>query len=201
MQNKIAIYARESTEKQNIETLISICETKAKELGFQDILVYKDVESGYSNDRKEYLELLEEIRNHKVKNLMLYESSRATRDEIEHHLFYRLLAQKEVKLYIMNRGWVDPADEDDMFVSSMLNLLDAREGRKTAKRVRDRMGELARQGRWTGGPAPLGYRLVEKELVVNDEEKVIVKEIFRLFLEGISREAIADRFGFERKKL
>lgn len=201
MQNKIAIYARESTEKQNIETLISICETKAKELGFQDILVYKDVESGYSNDRKEYLELLEEIRNHKVKNLMLYESSRATRDEIEHHLFYRLLAQKEVKLYIMNRGWVDPADEDDMFVSSMLNLLDAREGRKTAKRVRDRMGELARQGRWTGGPAPLGYRLVEKELIVNDEEKVIVKEIFRLFLAGISREAIADRFGFERKKV
>lgn len=201
MQNKIAIYARESTEKQNIETLISICETKAKELGFQEIIIYKDVESGYSNDRKEYLDLLEEIRNHKIKNLMLYESSRATRDEIEHHLFYRLLAQKEVKLYIMNRGWVDPADEDDMFVSSMLNLLDAREGRKTAKRVRDRMGELARQGRWTGGPAPLGYRLVEKELIVNDEEKVIVKEIFRLFLAGMSREAIADRFGFERKKV
>ena len=71
MQNKIAVYARESTEKQNIETLISICETKAKELGFQEILVYKDVESGYSNDRKEYLELLEEIRNHRIKNLTL----------------------------------------------------------------------------------------------------------------------------------
>lgn len=201
MNNKAAIYARESTEKQNIETLISICKTKAKDLGFEEVKVYKDIESGYSNERKEYLMLLEDIKSDKVKTLILYESSRATRDEIEHHLFYRLLEMKEVKLYIMNRGWVNPSDEDDMFVSSMLNLLDAREGRKTAKRVRDRMGELARQGRWTGGPAPLGYTLVDKELVVNNEEKIIVQEIFRLFLEGMSREAIAERFGFERKKV
>ncbi len=78
---------------------------------------------------------------------------------------------------------------------------ESRSAPKTDLRVRDRMGELAKQGKWTGGPAPLGYRLVEKELVVSEDEKEIVQEIFRLFLNGTSREMISKKFGFERKKV
>lgn len=198
---KVAIYCRESTEKQDITTLISMCEKAAMKLGYTEYKVYKDVKSGYSKNREEYSKLKKDIEAGKINILILYESSRLTRDEIEHHIFYALLRIAEVKLYTLSHGWIDLNNEDDTFLTGLLNLLDAREGRKGAKRTKDRMEELARNGRWTGGPAPFGYKLVNKELVINPEEAKIVKEIFKLYLEGKKRQTLSKLFGFEEKRV
>ena len=197
----VAIYCRESTEKQEIDTLVSLCIKEAEKLGYKDYTIYKDVQSGYSNNREEYLKMLEDIKAEKIKVLILYESSRLTRDELEHQLVYRLFREKGIKIYTVAHGWVDLSNEDDIFLSSLLNLLDAREGRKTAKRVKDRMKEIAENGYWTGGPAPMGYKLIDKKLVVDEEQAAKVKEIFNLFLEGNKREHIARLYGLERKKI
>ncbi len=39
----------------------------------------------------------------------------------------------------------------------------------------------ALKGGWNGGQAPYGYKLVDKELVINEEEAEVVKRIFELF--------------------
>lgn len=198
---EVAIYCRESTEKQEIETLVSLCIREAEKLGYKEYKVYKDVESGYSNTRSEYLKLLEDIKAGKIKTLILYESSRLTRDELEHQLVYRLFKEKGIKIYTVNHGWLDLNNEDDIFLTSLLNLLDAREGRKTATRVRARMKELCENGRWTGGKAPFGYRLIDKELILVEEEAQIVKEIFSLFIKGTSRKNLSRAFGIAPKNL
>ncbi len=196
-----AIYCRESTEKQNIQSLIDMCKKAAKKINLQNIKVYYDVASGYNKDREQYSKLKEDIQNNLVDTLVLYESSRLTRDELEHHIFYGLLRVHNVKVYTVTHGWLDLQDADDTFLTNLLNLLDAREGRKTAKRSKDRMTELAEQGRWTGGPAPLGYKLVNKELVIVPEDAEKVKTIFKLFLDGKTRQSIANFFGYEVKKV
>lgn len=201
MNCKVAIYARESTEKQDIDTLVSMCEAEAKKLGFTHYRIYKDIGTGYSNEREEYLKLLENIKLGKIKTIIIYEQSRMTRDELEHQILYRLFREHNVKLYVMNRGWIDPNDENDSFISGLLNLLEAKEGRTIAKRVRDRMMHLKDEGNWTGGPAPLGYKLIDKKLVIVPEEAEKVKEIFRLFINGENRTTIANLFGYEPKKV
>ena len=198
---EVAIYCRESTEKQEIETLVSLCIREAEKLGYKEYTVYKDVESGYSNTRSEYLKLLEDIKAGKIKTLILYESSRLTRDELEHQLVYRLFKEKGIKIYTVNHGWLDLNNEDDIFLTSLLNLLDAREGRKTATRVRARMKELCENGRWTGGKAPFGYRLIDKELILVEEEAKIVKEVFESFVSGTSRKNLSRAFGIAPKNL
>ena len=125
-----AIYCRESTDKQDIDSLISLCERKANELGLNDYKVYKDVKSGYSNEREEYLKLIEDIKAGVIKTVIVYESSRLGRDELEHHILYKIFRNYNVKVYNISRGWVDPSNEDDLFLEGILNLLDAREGRK-----------------------------------------------------------------------
>ncbi|MEJ6466609.1 MULTISPECIES: recombinase family protein [Fusobacterium] len=199
--NNVAIYCRESTEKQNIDTLVSLCEKEAKKLGYSDYKIYKDIKSGYSKDREEYTKLKEDIKDEKINVVILYESSRITRDEIEHHMFYALLKLYNVKVYTLNHGWIDLTNEDDCFLAGLLNLLDAREGRKTAKRVKDRMEEMAKNGFWTGGPAPFGYKLVDKKLIIEPEEAEKVREIFKLFLEGKTRFSLSALFGFECKRV
>lgn len=201
--NKItAIYCRESTEKQNISTLVDMCVEHAKKLGLKNIKVYDDVASGYTHERDEYIQLKNDIQDNKIETLVLYESSRLTRDELEHHIFYRLLKVYDVKLYTVTHGWIDLNNEDDTFLTSLLNLLDAREGRKTAKRSKDRKLEIARQGYWTGGTPPLGYRTDEhKVLQIVPEEAEVVKEVFKMFLEGNTRNNIAIHFGLDPKKI
>ena len=185
-----AIYCRESTDKQDIDSLISLCERKANELGFSNYKVYKDVKSGYSNEREEYLKLIEDIKAGVIKTVIVYESSRLGRDELEHHILYKIFRNYNVKVYNISRG-----------LEGILNLLDAREGRKIARRVKDRLKELCMSGQWTGGPAPVGYILKDKKLIVDPEKAKMIKDIFQLFIEGVERGKIAKIYNIEYKKV
>ncbi|MBK8011980.1 MAG: recombinase family protein [Deltaproteobacteria bacterium] len=60
-----------------------------------------------------------------------------------------------------------------------------------AERTRDKIAGARRKGKWTGGPVPLGYTVVEKRLVVDELEAVLVREIFALYLEHRSALGVA----------
>src|SRR5260370_21315580 len=51
------------------------------------------------------------------------------------------------------------------------------------ERVRDKIAASKRKGIWVGGPVPLGYRRIDKKLIVVPEEADTVRTIFRRYLE------------------
>jgi hypothetical protein len=59
------------------------------------------------------------------------------------------------------------------------------------ERTRDKMSAARRKGRWTGGPPPLGYDIVDRKLVVNDAEAALVRRLFALYLDLHSAVAVA----------
>ena len=70
------------------------------------------------------------------------------------------------------------------------------------ERVRDKIAASKRKGIWVGGPVPLGYRRVDKKLVVVPEEAEAVRTIFARYLELGSIGALAedlDRRGIRTK--
>jgi len=48
----------------------------------------------------------------------------------------------------------------------------------TAERIRDKIAASRKKGMWTGGPVPLGYDVVDRKLVVNEEEADTVRLVF-----------------------
>jgi hypothetical protein len=50
------------------------------------------------------------------------------------------------------------------------------------ERVRDKIAASKRKGLWVGGPVPLGYRCIDKKLVVVPEEAEVVRTIFARYL-------------------
>ena len=54
------------------------------------------------------------------------------------------------------------------------------------ERVRDKIAASKRRGIWVGGPVPLGYRCIDKKLVVVPEEAEAVRTIFTRYL-GLAR--------------
>lgn len=84
------------------------------------------------------------------------------------------------KLMISVLAAVAEIERDNIHVQTM-------EGRK----------QKARDGKWNGGFAPYGYKLVDKEgekakvLVINEEEAELVRLIYKLYLQGMGLSRVA----------
>lgn len=63
------------------------------------------------------------------------------------------------------------------------------------ERMRLGKARVARAGQWWGGQPPYGYDLVEKRLVVNDEQAVIIRRLFRRVCEGASCVTLAQELN------
>ena len=53
----------------------------------------------------------------------------------------------------------------------------------TGERIRDKIAASKKKGIWMGGVVPLGYRVENRKLLVDDREADAVRLIFRLYLE------------------
>ena len=69
--------------------------------------------------------------------------------------------------------------------------------RPVAREV-DRLAAFRKQGMWMGGRAPLGYRVENRKLILNEEEAAIVRMVFERFLTcgsaTVVAKAAANRF-------
>jgi hypothetical protein len=72
------------------------------------------------------------------------------------------------------------------------------------ERIRDKIAASRKRGMWMGGKVPLGYRVENRRLVVNEPEAARVRRVFELFAETgsgvetvrrLSAEGIATRSG------
>ena len=52
----------------------------------------------------------------------------------------------------------------------------------TGERIRDKIAASKRKGIWVGGVVPLGYRVVERKLLVDEEEAKLVRFVFDRYL-------------------
>ena len=65
------------------------------------------------------------------------------------------------------------------------------EREQIGERTRDKMAASRRRGKWTGGVVPLGYRVIDKKLVIDNHEAELVRELFGLYLEQRSALTVA----------
>jgi len=71
-----------------------------------------------------------------------------------------------------------------------------------AERIRDKIAASKKKGMWMGGVVPLGYDVVDRKLVVNDEEARTVRILFDLYRRLGTVNAVkeeADRLGLRTK--
>ncbi|MEI6203825.1 MAG: recombinase family protein, partial [Enhydrobacter sp.] len=73
----------------------------------------------------------------------------------------------------------------------------------TGERIRDKIAASKRKGMWMGGTVPLGYDVINRELVVNEAEAATVRDIFDRYIRlGSVAELRADlqRLGILSKR-
>ena len=158
---RIAIYVRVSTDMQgdeSIENQIERCKQYLQFKGFNSDTaeVISDIASGADDGRKGLSQLMEKINNKEIDVLIVTELSRLSR---------------KIKTLI---NIIETVKSNDVVIIAVIQNID------TATPMGKAMILI------TGGVAPYGYDLINKELVPNPEKSKIVKKLFNDFILGVS---------------
>ena len=166
---------------------------KVKErLGFSEFVGF-DEGSGVSGDSNPFerdvcKNLIEQIKNHKVKHLYIYEWSRISRNNFYSEYLRKLILDKKVLLYIGDSDKPkDLSDPMDKLTESILSSIYTFERDNLIKRIRDGLIQSKMKMRWSGIYLPYGYKKNSDGIVTIDEiESGIYLQMKDFVLEGKS---------------
>jgi len=150
--------------------------------------------SGGNMNRPALQRLLADAEAGKIDIIVVYKIDRLSRSICD-------FASLSKSLDKWNVAFVSVTQEINTSTSSgrmMLNILMTFaqfEREQIAERVRDKMSASRKKGKWVGGSVPIGYRVVDKKLVVDEATAPIVQRIFRRYLETQSPKLIAQELN------
>jgi site-specific DNA recombinase len=155
----IAAYLRESTVMQDIETQRRLIQEYCARRGVQYQEFPDDAESGMIPfaRRPESRKLLEAAKQGKVREVIVYRLDRLGRDHADTYATIGELLKRGVKIISLKQGEVDNTPSG-RFVSGIHSLVGAYERETFLERSIDAIRELVKQGIWTGGVTPYGFR-------------------------------------------
>ncbi|WP_418513692.1 recombinase family protein [Corallibacter sp.] len=197
----LAIYTRISKDRDN-QISTEVQKEKGIELSNKLKIPYKLYEEAKGTsggksieDRPKLNELVDDIYDDNITAVYFYNQDRSARDEVTWFTLANLLIEKKVNLY-ENGLLVDLNNEDTYMLSGFKAIMNASERRKTGKKIKDALFKKAKQGIATNPVLPYGYKKNKnKMVVVNDDEALIVKQIFEKALKGKGSSTIANELN------
>ncbi|WHY84700.1 recombinase family protein [Neobacillus novalis] len=206
---KVAIYVRKSREEKGgaeetllnqRETLVRIAEQKGYSYD-----VFQEVESSINWNRPELAKMLEGVIHEKYSRVLVTHPDRLSRDERDSAELKEIFIEHEIIIETPD-NIIDLSDENQELMFGFTSVLSAYE----YKRIRHRLNKgkydaVAIKNRWIGSISPIGYTWDKntKQLLVNPEEKKVIRKIVELTLLGYSSRQVADKvnkLGYRSRK-
>lgn len=211
---KAAIYIRVSKTSQHIDRQVAELTSFAAANNFEIAEIYEDQISGFKSemDREGLKKLMEDAKTDKFDIILFSELSRLSRKTtkiLELISYFRDEQKKEVFFQKQNI-WIKKEKQDlgSEITLNVLSTISSYEIELQAERVAGGKIAGAKKGNWVWGNYPYGYSVVKKKLVINEDESLIIKEIFNLYENGYTAVQIANLFNnkhyptiSERKKV
>ena len=209
-EEQIAIYSRKSKftgKGESIGNQVELCKEYVRNMFGEEYVdrcvVFEDEGfSGGNLQRPDFKRMMEEVRKHKFKAIVVYRLDRISRNISDFTGLIDELTKLDVSFVSIKEQFdtSTPMGRAMMFIISVFSQL---ERETIAERIRDNMHELAKTGRWLGGNTPTGFKSgsVSKitidgkerksyKLIPIPEEIEIPKMIFDLYIETDSLTAV-----------
>jgi DNA invertase Pin-like site-specific DNA recombinase len=165
--------------------------------------------SAYKNgveDREVLQQILSDAKQHQFDVLLTYMSDRIGRQE-EYSFYVAALNQVGIEVWTIKDGQLKTTEHIDKLLNYIRFWQNEGESKKTSMRVKDNQRELVKSGKFVGGKAPFGYRLVPsgmisnhgrllKKLEIVEEDAAVVKKIYEYAVyHGMGYEKIAKQLN------
>ena len=200
--NNCCLYARYSSHRQNttsIEAQVLEIKAFAERNGLNIVEEYIDKAiSGKTDDRPEFLRMIEDSSKGKFSRIIVYSLDRFARNRYDSAKYKAKLKKNGVKVLSAKENISD--DPAGIVMEGVLESMAEYYSAELSQKVNRNMLLNAERGQFNGGFVPLGYRLEEqdlgtykkKKLVVDENTAPIVKKIFEMKSSDIPNVEIID---------
>jgi site-specific DNA recombinase len=203
---RCAVYTRKSTDEgldQAFNSLDAQREACVAFIASQAGLGWKLVPTHYDDggisggtmERPALQRLLEDIRQNRVDVIVVYKIDRLTRSLTDFAKMVEVFDANTVSFVSVTQQFNTTNLMGRLTLNVLLSFAQF-EREVTAERIRDKIAASKQKGMWMGGVVPLGYRVEDRKLSIEENEAATVRHLFRRYLElrsvrALSQEAIA----------
>jgi len=206
---RCAIYTRKSTERglelefNSLQAQREACEAYIKSQQHEGWKLlprqYDDAAySGGSLQRPAVQQLLADIAANKIDVIVVYKIDRLTRSLADFAKLVELFDQHKVSFVAVTQQFNTTTSMGRLTLNVLLSFAQF-ERELASERVRDKITASRKRGQWTGGPAPLGYDVQNKKLIINPREAATVRYIFQRYCDLGCLRLLAE--DLERKRI
>lgn len=139
---------------------------------------------------KETQEMLDDIKSGKIQALIFSKLARLARNT-EELLYYSKYFQKYDAGMISLNESIDTSTSSGRLFYTMIAAMGQWERENNLERMMASIETRRAMGKMTGGKASYGFKIVEAQLVINEEEAPIRKLMYELFIEHKRRSTVA----------
>ena len=189
---RVAVYCRQSVDRGDVafgsleaqREAVEAYVASQRSAGWEALPEHYD-DGGYTGantERPAFQRLLADIEAGKVDVVAVYRTDRLSRSLLDFAQLMELFEAHGVAFVSITEHF-DTSSPMGRMVLNLLATFAQFERETIAQRTRDKIRASRRRGMWTGGRPVLGYDVVERVLVVNEDEAEQVRAIFALYLE------------------
>lgn len=210
MKQICAIYTRKSTEERldmafnSLDAQREGCEayilSQKSEGWVASVTEYDD--GGYSGgtlERPALNRLLDDIRAGKINIVVVYKIDRLTRSLMDFAKLVEVFDAHGVTFVSITQSFNTTTSMGRLTLNVLLSFAQF-EREVAGERIRDKIAASKRKGMWMGGVAPIGYRIENRQLVVNQDEVPVVRMLFERYVALGSVSALKQELDGKRIK-
>lgn len=208
------LYCRVSSNLQSVSHQISSCEAYCKSNNILiDLTIKEEGVSAYSTlvSEREFNKILEMSDEGKVDNLVLFESSRMSRNFIEGQLIVDRLSKSGVKIHSVSDGGIINQNELDALMIAFKSFFNEKASKETSARIKSAKKMLRDREEFQGGQVGWGFEVVDRKEVVQENMKNIIIQFYEDYIHFgskycmnkyniKSRTTVSKRISYERYK-
>ncbi|MGC1562234.1 MAG: recombinase family protein [Bradyrhizobium sp.] len=152
--------------------------------------------SGGTLERPALKGLLEDIERGQVDVVVVYKIDRLSRSLMDFAKLVEVFERRNVTFVSVTQSFNTTTSMGRLTLNVLLSFAQF-EREVIGERIRDKFAASRKKGIWMGGWAPLGYRVKNRKLEIDDEEAATVRMIFERFLKVGSATLVARALNAE----
>lgn len=167
-----------------------------------DLILFKEYSddgfSGTNFDRPSFIQMIQDIEDNKIDCVIVKDLSRFGRDYIETGRYLeRFFPEKNIRFIAINDNIDSMKQQLDILVP-IKNIFNENYARDISKKVSTSLRTKQEQGEFIGSFASYGYKknpLDKHKLIIDEYAASIVRKIYKMFVDGMSKQKIANQLN------
>lgn len=146
--------------------------------------------TGTTDKRPEFLQMVEDSKRKGFQYVVVYQLDRFARNRYDSATYKAKLKKNGVRVLSAKENITD--DASGILIEGVLESMAEYYSAELSQKVSRGLQENRNKGLFTGGRVPFGYRVVDKKVVIDEDQSSVILEMFNMYANGAMAKDIID---------